>query len=36
VQPYAVDVGSGVEAEPGKKDWQKVRTFVQQAKTALL
>jgi phosphoribosylanthranilate isomerase len=35
VQPYAVDVGSGVEAEPGKKDWQKVRTFVQQAKTAL-
>lgn len=34
VQPYAVDVGSGVEAEPGKKDWQKVRTFVQQAKTA--
>jgi phosphoribosylanthranilate isomerase len=34
VQPYAVDVGSGVEAGPGKKDWQKVRTFVRQAKTA--
>lgn len=34
VQPYAVDVGGGVEAEPGKKDWRKVRMFVQQAKTA--
>ncbi len=35
VQPYAVDVGSGVEASPGKKDWQKVRTFVRQAKAAV-
>ncbi len=34
VQPYAVDVGSGVEASPGQKDRQKVRAFVQQAKAA--
>ena len=34
VQPYAVDVGSGVEASPGQKDGQKVRAFVQQAKAA--
>lgn len=34
VQPYAVDVVSGVEASPGQKDPQKVRTFVQQAKAA--
>jgi phosphoribosylanthranilate isomerase len=31
-KPYAVDVGSGVEASPGIKDRQKVRAFVQQAK----
>jgi phosphoribosylanthranilate isomerase len=33
VRPYAVDVCSGVEAAPGKKDWHKVRAFVAHAKT---
>ena len=34
VRPYAVDVCSGVEATPGKKDGHKVRAFVARAKTA--
>jgi phosphoribosylanthranilate isomerase len=34
VHPYAVDVCSGVEATPGKKDWQKVRAFLARAKAS--
>lgn len=32
VRPFAVDVSSGVEARPGKKDMKKLRRFVEEAR----
>ncbi len=32
LKPYAVDVSTGVEAEPGKKDHRKMMSFIQNAR----
>ena len=34
VRPYAVDVASGVESEPGKKDHGRMREFIQEVRRA--
>lgn len=35
VRPYAVDVSSGVESAPGRKDIRKIEEFIYNAKNAL-
>lgn len=35
VRPYAVDTAGGVEKEPGKKDHERLRAFIHNAKTSL-
>jgi phosphoribosylanthranilate isomerase len=34
VRPYAVDVASGVESSPGRKDEDKMRRFIDNARQA--
>lgn len=36
VRPYAVDTAGGVESEPGKKDHERIRAFINNAKRASL
>lgn len=35
VRPYGVDVSGGVEKEPGKKDHERIRRFVREAKLSI-